>query len=246
MEDITKIVNHSEESVNQKDLTIENEIAKINERIEKEYDKETENQLKDSNMLDLYKKSKSTQRQIYILKQILISEDIGNNKINSIIDKYILNLISPGTKGVLRGIKFNEFVKNKIYELQLNDKIFDIQFEKVPNNKVIGNNEKFKISERPDWFIYDKINNKILIGMNQIDLWGGGHQLNRGYKYIINNVTNTNNCNLICVICKHIKIKSKNKVYHLFKEGFKNNTLCYINNLHNVINQYFESSKLID
>jgi len=74
--------------------------------------------------------------------------------------------------------------------------------------------------------------------MNQLDLWGGGQQLNRGSKYIENN--NNENSKLLCVVCNEIQFKSKkNKAYKLFESGFENNTLCYLNNLQNIITSYF-------
>jgi hypothetical protein len=76
--------------------------------------------------------------------------------------------------------------------------------------------------------------------MNQLDLWGGGQQLNRGYKYIENNKHNNINSKLLCVVCNEIQFKSKkNKTYKLFKIGFENNTLCYLNNLQTIISSYF-------
>jgi hypothetical protein len=84
-------------------------------------------------------------------------------------------LIPAGTKGVIRGNKFNNIVKNYIITINLDIKRFDICFEKKHNN--------FITTEIPDWYIYDKSINRIIIGMNQLDLWGGGQQLNRGSKY---------------------------------------------------------------
>lgn len=76
--------------------------------------------------------------------------------------------------------------------------------------------------------------------MNQLDLLGGGQQLNRGSKYLINNKINTENSKLLCVVCNKIKFSSnKNKVFKLFEIGFTNNTLCYLKNLPNIINEYF-------
>jgi hypothetical protein len=81
------------------------------------------------------------------------------------------------------------------------------------------NNDIFEIcltSEIPDWYILEKISKKIIIGMNQLDLWNGGQQLNRGFKYIENNGNNKNK--LLCIVCNKIKFTSdKNKSYKLFK-----------------------------
>lgn len=76
--------------------------------------------------------------------------------------------------------------------------------------------------------------------MNQLDLISGGHQLNRGYKYLIDNKHNNKTSKLLCVICNETQFKTnKNKAYKLFEIGFQNNTLCYINNLQNIITSYF-------
>lgn len=64
--------------------------------------------------------------------------------------------------------------------------------------------------------------------MNQLDLWGGGQQLNRGSKYIENNKHNTKDSKLLCVVCNEIQFKSKNKAYALFVTGFEKDTLCYL------------------
>ena len=65
--------------------------------------------------------------------------------------------------------------------------------------------------------------------MNQLDLWGGGQQLNRGSKYIENNKHNNENSKLLCVVCNEIQFKNKNKAYKL----------CYLNNLEHIIRKYF-------
>lgn len=75
--------------------------------------------------------------------------------------------------------------------------------------------------------------------MNQLDLWGGGQQLNRGSKYL--NIETRNNIKILCVVCNEIQFKSKaTKAYKLFKVGFLNNTLCYLNGLKKIIFDYFE------
>ena len=52
-----------------------------------------------------------------------------------------------------------------------------------------------------------------MIGMNQLDLWSGGHQTNRASKYILER-QNSSNSILLCVICNHIEIKTrKNKAF---------------------------------
>lgn len=178
-----------------------------------------------------YKDCKSFKNNIKILSEVL-KKYIDEEIIQKILEEYLLHLIPAGTKGVIRGNKFNKIVKQYITKLELDKDRFEIYFEKKC--------EEYYTSEIPDWYILEKSTNKIIIGMNQLDLWGGGQQLNRGSKYIENNKHNNENSKLLCVVCNEIQFKSKeNKAYKLFQTGFKNNTLCYLNNLENIINLYF-------
>jgi hypothetical protein len=210
------------------ELSMEN----INSRIQEEICYETLKELSDLNLIDQYKECESVKNEIKKLENILKNVGIDEEKKDKIIQEYLLHLIPAGTKGVIRGNKFNNIVKKYIVNLQLDTERFDICFEKKC--------ELHFTSEIPDWYILEKINNKIIIGMNQLDLWSGGQQLNRGSKYLIDNKHNNENSKLLCVVCNEITFKRKNnKAYKLFETGFTNNTLCYLNNLENIITSYF-------
>jgi hypothetical protein len=198
-------------------------ITHINNTIIKQISKDVLIQLTDKNLLDDYLKCKSVNNSINKLMNVLKEVGIQDDKIIEIKNKYILELIPAGTKGVIRGNKFNQLVKNYITNLKLDTKIYEICFEKKY--------EYIKTSEIPDWYIKNKKNNKIIIGMNQLDLWGGGQQINRGSKYLIECKFNNENTKLLCLVCNEIKFKtSKSKAFNFFEIGFKNNTLCYLNN----------------
>jgi hypothetical protein len=209
----------------------EQNIETINMRIKQEVCYETLTELTDTKLMSQYKECNSVKNEIKKLSEILIKYTDEETK-EKIIFEYLVQLIPPGTKGVIRGNKFNNIVKQFITKLALDAERFDICFEKECNTHLT--------SEKPDWYILEKSTNKIIIGMNQLDLWGGGQQLNRGYKYIENNKHNNINSKLLCVVCNEIQFKSKkNKTYKLFKIGFENNTLTYLNNLQNIISSYF-------
>ena len=209
-----------------------NNIIYINNRIEEEICYDTINKLKDTYLINEYKECESVKKEIKKLELILNKYNIDSNKISLIINDYMLELIPAGTKGVIKGNKFNNIVKNIINDIKLNDEIFEICFEK--------NCDKCITTEIPDWYILNKITGKRIIGMNQLDLFSGGQQINRGYKYLIDNKYNTDNSKLLCVICNEIKFKSdKNKAYKLFDIGYKNDTLCYIKNIKVIIHKFF-------
>lgn len=209
----------------------------INNRIISEICNDTINQLKDINLLTEYKESQSVKNEIVKLTKILLKHEIETNKLELIINEYLLDLIPAGTKGVIRGNKFNKIVKNTIESMKLDENRFEICFEK-----------KYKMnltSEIPDWYIAEKSSGRVIIGMNQLDLWSGGQQLNRGFKYLVDNKANTEKSKLLCVICNNIKFTStKNKAYKLFEIGYENNTLCYIKNIKNIIINYFDQTTI--
>jgi hypothetical protein len=140
---------------------------------------ETINKLTDSYLLDEYKKCKSVQNKIKKFELLLDENNINSTSKKNITNGYILDLIPAGTKGVIRGNKFNSIVQNTITNMKLNNERFEIAFEKQCKSCIT--------SEKPDWYILEKSTDKVIIGMNQLDLVGGGQQLNRGYKYLIDN-----------------------------------------------------------
>jgi len=216
----------------------------INARIKQEICYKTLQELSDAKLLPEYNDCNSVKNEIknlgnileecleeYVVKQE-IKPEIKPEIIQKILEKYLPKLIPAGTKGVIRGNKFNSIIKDYITNLKLDTDHYEIYFEKKC--------EEYLTTEIPDWYILEKSTHKIIIGMNQLDIWGGGQQLNRGSKYIENNKHNTENSKLLCVVCNEIQFKSKkNKAYKLFETGFRNHTLCYLNNLRNIIFEYF-------
>ena len=204
----------------------------INTRIQQEICHDTIEALTDAKLINDYIQCNSVQMEIQKLRDVLRKYMIDEETQQNIIKDYILQLIPPGTKGVIRGNKFNKIIQEFITNLNLGSDRFDVCFEKKC--------ETHLTTEIPDWYILEKSTNRIIIGMNQLDLWGGGQQLNRGSKYIENNRHNTENSKLLCVVSNDIQFKSKkNKAYKLFNIGYSNNTLCYLNNLQNIITSYY-------
>ena len=205
----------------------------INARIKQEVCYETLEELTDAKLMCEYENCSSVKNAIKKLSDVQ-EKHIDKGTSQKIIQEYSLQLIPAGTKGVIRGNKFNNIVKQFIIKLSLDTDRFEICFEKKC--------EGHFTTEIPDWYILEKSTDKIIIGMNQLDLWRGGQQINRGSKYIENNKHNNENSKLLCVVCNEIQFKrkkNKSKAYKLFEIGFENNTLCYLNNLQNIITSYF-------
>jgi len=204
----------------------------INNRINNEICYDTIDKLKDNYLLNEYIKCESVQNEIKKLREILEKYNIEPKIRDLITNDYLLQLIPAGTKGIIRGNKFNSIVKDTITNLNLDSERFEICFEKQCVLSIT--------TEIPDWYILEKSTGKVIIGMNQLDLWSGGHQINRGSKYLIDNKNNTEKSKLLCVVCNKINfVSNKNKAYKLFEIGYLNDTLCYLNNIELIIHKYF-------
>jgi hypothetical protein len=210
-----------------------NSMEEINLRIESEYCSDTTEQLTDEQLLEDFKTQPSVITKINRHTAVYRKYNINEHDIECIIKELMPDLVPPGTKGSIRGNKFNHIVKDYIENMMLDPNQYDICFEKKHISYITD--------EKPDFYILHKETNRIIIGMNQVDLWNGGQQINRGYKYICDNKMNTDNCKFLCVVCNKTWFRSiKNKSYELFRIGFRNNTLCYLKNLENIIKSFFQ------
>lgn len=86
-------------------------IANINARIKNEICYKTLEKLSDENLMFYYKNSKSFKKKSKFLENIL-EKYTDNDTKDKILQEYILELIPPGTKAVIRGMTFNDVVKN--------------------------------------------------------------------------------------------------------------------------------------
>ena len=111
-------------------LVIEPELSMedINARIKQEVCYETLEELTDAKLMCEYKDCNSVKNEIKKLSDVL-GKYIDEETKQKIIQEYLLQLIPAGTKGVIRGNKFNKIIADKINELALNEDRFEIKFE---------------------------------------------------------------------------------------------------------------------
>ena len=86
-------------------------MEEINNRIKQEICYKIIQDLSDECLINQYKECISVKNEI--------KKYINNETKEKIIDEYLLNLIPPGTKGVIRGNKFNDIIKKFIINLNL-------------------------------------------------------------------------------------------------------------------------------
>lgn len=198
-------------------------------KIIENYSPEVEENLSDKNiLLECIKTSSFMKKydEIYTKLQISGRDDKNIKKIMTIILPYV---ISPGVKGYIRGKKFENIILQHITIICCK---YGFSFFREKKH------DKYITDEIPDFYIeYDE---KVILIFAQIDLWRGGQQLNRGFKYIFNNKYDNTRCKNLCVIASKPNLKSKkSKVYKIFENGLINDTLCYITNLETIICKFF-------
>jgi hypothetical protein len=232
---VDKLEDESKMSLNNSSSKISNEkdnnIVYLNELINKQYSKEIEDKLSDKNLNQQFLKCSSCQKMKTKIKNIIKNDYNDNILLEKRVEELLSIAIPAGTKGVIRGNFFNSIVKDELLSIQ-----------KIYNQLNISFESKIEECDEIADFII-KYNNKYIIGMNQVDLWSGGQQINRASKYLKNS-KNSDTRKLLCVVAYKYIFKNshtkKSKSFNLVKNGLENNTLCYVNNLKNIIINFFQ------
>jgi hypothetical protein len=147
--------------------------------------------------------------------------------IKQFMEAYTQQLIPPGLKGHVTGDLFNQRVKVVLEDAFDNDDEYELFFESSPNPAVLV----MYGLERPDWCLAWK--NRCVIGYNQIDIWSGGLQTNRGAKYILNDSLHDglaeHGLSLVCVVSNWPKVTTKmnlSKSSRMYHNGRDKGLLC--------------------
>lgn len=213
------------------------EIEFLNKEIERTYLASVEESISDEKLLDVYREQQSFQKKMNKIRRDMLSVGIEEDKIKAYMNKAILDLVPPQLKAVIRGNLFNQIVKNFIENLELNNNEFVIEFEKQ--------HPEYECSDKPDFYIYHSLSKKLLVGMNQLDLWNGGQQNNRASKYVTDERFHLDHktdldVRFVSIICNFTRLKTnKEKKFKLFKIGFETKRLCYLNGLKDIIHKFF-------
>lgn len=194
----------------------EKELKSTNDRIEKEYDPNTNIKLLALND--------------NIFRNILRNQGNSNDQINELIE--------------LSSIEIPENEKERLYFLNFGNQIRNQVINNVDSTKYnisYDNDEKYDIDDKSninvDLKIEDKINDKSII-INYVNDIEDTTQYKKIYDCIHKNA-NENLKILIVVNKKFVATDEKSKINRLFKIGFENKTICYIKNMINIINDFF-------
>ena len=195
--------------------------------------------LTDDMLLSYYKDTPSVKKTVQHLYDVLKKHDVDHGRARCIIRNMLPMVVPPGTKSKLKGDILNSIVKSELYKIYrgLDSNRFILCFEQ----KCHG------LQEIPDWYLEDTINNRKLVGYNQMDLWTGGHQVNRAGKYILDETFHKRlarqNIRLVCVVCSRAPLidmrrRRLSKVQQIVKTGINKSILFYPKNIKSAVQEF--------
>ncbi len=195
-------------------------IDEINRLIDEQYDELIERQLSDENLQDIFLQQSSSQENIRyfhnLFEKIIKNDELSDDrKIEMIINQLKLDdkIISHGTKGTIRGKTFNTIVQEKINSMELDSELFEVKFD----------------TEYSDFSIKEKETGKEIVGINYLK--------NNLGKYIDSQQNKRKK--VLCVIAKKENFSNITKIFQTYEKGLKNDTICFVRNLPNIINNFF-------
>lgn len=186
-------------------------------------------ELDDDVLFSRYCDAPSVKRRLAEIKCLLQDYGLSHTQCASLAKKLLV--IPPGTKSHIRGCMFNEIVKREIKKI-LRKKSPEVcaEFEK----------HHASFSEIPDWIICK--GNKILVGFNQISLFGGGHQLNRASKYIMDDTIHRKlskrRIKMVCIV-RDLPVNSTGKSRNILIKGIEKKRIYCVGGLKKLIQEYF-------
>jgi len=186
-------------------------------------------ELEDDSLIANYYATKSVKKRLETIKAVLCEYGINHTK-SAIIAKKLL-VIPPGTKSTVRGNKFNEIVCKEIKNIL---KKLNVELEFDIEKKHCG------FHEIPDWIITN--GKKTLVGYNQISLFGGGHQLNRASKYVMDDIWHAKlskkRIKMVCVV-KDIPVRSRGKSLNILMKGIEKKRIYCVGGIKKLIKSFF-------
>lgn len=188
--------------------------------IQKTYDPVIANKLK--KLQYAYDKSPAVQAKSKRVEAILKKNGLSMVKTNTILKELMPDLIPPGATASIKGSILNKFINARLRRLP--KRRYEVKTEHNPAFL------KGIIHERPDWVVKDNMTQQTIVGFTQTSILGGGQQLNRASKYILDESLHTRlkkkNAMLVCVIVdKPIIAKKGTKSYEIVHRGITKNRL---------------------
>ncbi len=190
-------------------------------------------ELGDDVLLAQYCESRAMERRVERVRGILQKCGVEDKKCKRIMKKLVDILIPPGVKAKIKGDVFNNVIGDEL-EALIKGIRKKLQFKRESPHVMF--------SEIPDWVITH--GNKTLVGYNQVSLFGGGHQLNRASKYVMEDTTHRKlarkGIRMVCVVSDVPRnTKAGSKTHKILTNGIRKKRIYCVRGLRKLLKEFF-------
>lgn len=188
-----------------------------------QYDRHTEDKFTDLQLMSSYMTSPSMKNgALKKLEEVKEELELDDRQKRMFMKKMLPIVIPPGVKANIRGQVFNKYIKNILCSFARGKRSVKVEFEK----KVA------EMSEIADWVMTIEGSGTRIIGYNQLDIWNGGAQINRGAKYILDEGLHRRlqkkNVYIVCIVARKLVLKGgDSKLAHIIDVGIRRNILMW-------------------
>lgn len=194
-------------------------------------------ELLDETLFEQYLISPSVQSRLEEVRGIMRQSRIKVSTSQTLMRKLVPFMIPAGVKAKVRGDAFNSIVAKELKK--------SIKRCKVSSTCLRLEEACKHVYEIPDWTLYNRKTNQMLIGYNQIDLWGGGHQINRASKYVLDDCLHRRlqrqGIKIVCVV--HAKLptntKKDSKMEAICRTGCDKKRIIYREDLYDLVFDFY-------
>lgn len=185
----------------------------------------------DAEMTALYAETPSVKSRLGRLDKILAEEGVPARKRETLSRRLLCMLVPAGTKGAVRGRIFNKMVEREI-------------------SKALGRRRGVGFSveeahplfqEIPDWVL--RKGKSTLVGFNQVSLFGGGHQLNRGGKYVTDETLHRRlarrGVRMVCIV-KDVPGRGRGKAWEITRRGVAKRRLYTLGGIKKLVEEFLK------
>lgn len=206
-------------------------VRQVNDRLRDDVCRDTLAAISDETLSPLFEQSPDIKKLLRGIDDVLFVADIHASVHANIYNRIRPLLIPEAVKTATRIRVFYEIVETAITAIGLSSDRFDVAFNtRCPLPAV---------DHVPDWYILEKATNKLLVGMNQLNLSGRSNHTRRATAYIESGADDNSNLKYLCVLGNHERALVKGPTHALFVAGFKHTTICFVKQLRDVITAYF-------
>ena len=211
-------------------------VRQVNDRLYNDVCRDTLAAISDETLSPQFEQSPDIKKILRGVDNILLTTDIHDTVHRSIYNRIRALLIPVASKTATRIRVFNDIVETAITVLGLNADQFEVAFN--------THCPLTTIDHVPDWYILGKATHKLIVGINQLNLNGSSNHIHRAATYIEHGLDGHDDVlvKYLCVLANHERSSGKGRVPDLLAIGFKHTTICFVNQLRDVIIAYFAPS----